>query len=43
MGVMCNNHVGVKLACNRISVHLVYVDLLFLKSLSFGKWDLCVH
>ena len=26
-----------ELAYNKISVHLVYVDLLFLKSVSFGK------
>ena len=32
-----------ELACNKISVHLVYVDLLFFKSVSFGKGDLCVH
>ena len=32
-----------ELAYNKISVHLVYVDLLFLKSVSFGKGDLCVH
>ena len=51
MGVLCENHVGMKvlrnvfyeLAYNKISVHLVYVDLLFLKSVSFGKGDLCVH
>ena len=32
-----------ELAYNKISVHLVYVDLLFLKSVSFGKGDLCMH
>ena len=32
-----------KLAYNKISVHVVYVDLLFLKSLNFGKGGLCVH
>ena len=32
-----------ELAYNKISVHLVYVDLLFLKSKSFRKGDLCVH
>ena len=32
-----------ELAYSKISVHLVYVDLLFLKSVSFGKGDLCVH
>ena len=32
-----------ELAYNKISVHSVYVDLLFFKSVSFGKGDLCVH
>ena len=32
-----------ELAYNKISVHSVDVDLLFLKSVSFGKGDLCVH
>ena len=32
-----------ELAYNKISVHLVYVDLLFLQSVSFGEGDLCVH
>ena len=51
MGVLCVNHVGMKLlrnvfyelAHNKISVHLLYVDLLLLKSVSFGKGDLCVQ
>ena len=51
MGVLCENHVGMKvlrnvfyaLAFSKISVHLVYVDLLFSKSVSFGQGDLCVH
>ena len=32
-----------ELAYNKMSVHLVYVDLFFLKSVSFGKGDLYVH
>ena len=32
-----------ELAYNKMSVHLVYVDLLFLKSVCFGKGNLCVY
>ena len=51
MGLLCENHVGMEVLRNvfdeltydKISVHLVYVDLLFLKSVSFGKGNLCVQ
>ena len=32
-----------ELAYDKISAHSVHVDVLFLKSVSFGKGDLCVH
>ena len=32
-----------ELAYNKMSVHVLYVDLLFLKSVGFGKWGLCAH